>query len=68
MARVRFTRDFDYQPTGRTTIGYLAGMEMTVRRECADQALKVGAAVELGSATSTESEDEQDTGATALGT
>jgi hypothetical protein len=47
MARVRFTRDFDYKPTRQTTVAYLAGMEMTVRRECADQAVAAGKAVNL---------------------
>lgn len=47
MARVRFTHDFDYHPTEQSTIGYLAGMEETVKRECADQAIAAGKAVEL---------------------
>ncbi len=45
MARVKFTKDFDYRPVQGTTIGFLAGMEMTVRQECADFAIAVGAAV-----------------------
>lgn len=44
MARVKFTKDFDYKPTTNTTIGYLAGMEETVKQECADQAIAAGAA------------------------
>lgn len=39
MARVRFIHDFDYRPTPLSTIAYKAGMELTVRRECADQAI-----------------------------
>lgn len=44
MARVKFTKNFDYKPTPSTTIGYLAGMEMTVKQECADKAIAAGAA------------------------
>lgn len=50
MARIRFTRDFDYKPTSQSTIGYKAGMELTVKRECADQAVAAGKAVEVRSA------------------
>lgn len=49
MARVRFTADFDYKPTSQITIGYLEGMEKTVRRECADQAIAAGKAEEITS-------------------
>lgn len=49
MARVRFTKDFDYHPTSQSTVGYLAGMEMTVKRECADQAIAAGKAKEIDS-------------------
>lgn len=45
MARVKFTKNFDYRPVQGTTIGYLAGMEITVRQECADLAIAAGAAV-----------------------
>jgi hypothetical protein len=45
MTRVRFTADFDYRPIPQVTIGYLAGMEETVKRECADQAIAAGKAV-----------------------
>lgn len=45
--RVRFTADFDYRPTPQVTVGYLAGMEMTVKRECAEQAIAAGAAVKV---------------------
>jgi hypothetical protein len=47
MARVRFTEDFDYKPKTQVTIGYRAGMDMTVRRECADAAIAAGKAVEV---------------------
>lgn len=47
MARARFKRDFDWKPTPMTTIAYRAGHEYTVRRECADAAVKAGAAVEI---------------------
>lgn len=49
MARVRFTGDFDYRPTGGKTIEYKAGMELTVRRECADEAIAGGKAIEVKS-------------------
>lgn len=45
--RVRFTADFDYRPTPQVTVGYLAGMEETVKRECAEQAIAAGAAVKV---------------------
>lgn len=45
MPRVRFTADFDYKPTPHSTVGYLAGMEETVKRECAEQAIAAGKAV-----------------------
>lgn len=48
MARIRFTEDFDYKPTAQITVAYLAGMEMTVRRECAEQAIAAGKAVRSG--------------------
>lgn len=47
MARVRFIFDFDYRPTRMSTIAYKAGMELTVRRECADQAVAGGKAIEI---------------------
>lgn len=47
MPRVRFTEDFDYKPTKQVTIGYKAGMEETVKRECADQAIAAKKAVEV---------------------
>ncbi|MBD9652002.1 hypothetical protein IB267_26945 [Ensifer sp. ENS09] len=45
MPRVRFIADFDYKPTPQSTVGYLAGMEEVVKRECAEQAIAVGKAV-----------------------
>lgn len=45
MAKVKFTADFDYKPTPQIIVGYVAGMEDTVRRECADQAIAAGKAV-----------------------
>ncbi|KQX55466.1 MULTISPECIES: hypothetical protein [unclassified Ensifer] len=45
--RVRFTADFDYRPTPQVTVGYLAGMEMTVKRECAEQAIAAGKAARV---------------------
>ena len=47
MAKVRFTADFDYRPVGHVVIGYLAGMELTVKQDCADQAIAAGKAVSL---------------------
>ncbi|KAB0538471.1 hypothetical protein HNQ68_002297 [Pseudochrobactrum saccharolyticum] len=47
MARVRFTEDYDYKPTKQTTVAYKAGIEMTVKQECADRAIAAGKAVSL---------------------
>jgi hypothetical protein len=47
MSRVRFTEDFDYKPKKSITVAYLAGMERTVKRECAAQAIAAGKAVSL---------------------
>lgn len=47
MARVRFISDFDFKPTKRVTVAYTAGMEVTVKRKCADQAIAVGKAKEI---------------------
>lgn len=58
MARVKFTADFDYRPTPSVTIAYLAGMEQTVKRECADQAIAAGKAEEVKGSTASESEAE----------
>ena len=59
MARVKFTHDFDYSPTGRVVIGYLAGMEVPVKRDCADQAIAAGKAEEItgSAAPGSEAED-----------
>jgi hypothetical protein len=48
MARVRFIKDFDYKPTSQATIGYKAGWEGTVKRECAEAAVTAGKAVWAG--------------------
>lgn len=47
MARVRFLADFDYRPRAGVTIAYKKGMELTVRRECAEQAIALKKAKEL---------------------
>jgi hypothetical protein len=47
MARVRFTADFDYKPTKACTIAYRGGMEMVVKRDCAEQAIAAGKAVDI---------------------
>jgi len=47
MARVRFTDDFDYKPTRQVTIAYRAGMELTVKRDCAEKAVAAGKAVDV---------------------
>jgi len=47
MARVKFTMDFDFKPVDTATIGYLTGMEVTVKQDCADQAIAAGKAVLL---------------------
>ena len=60
MARVRFTHDYDYHPTEQTTIGYLAGMEETVKRDCADKAIAAGKAVDID-AKGKEKNDGEDT-------
>jgi hypothetical protein len=65
MARVKFTEDFDYSPTSRTIIAYLAGMELTVKRDCADQAIAAGKAEEIKGSSAPESEAED--GDAALG-
>jgi len=48
MARVKFTKNFDYKPTPQVTIAYGAGWEGTVKRECADQAVAAGKAERVG--------------------
>lgn len=58
MARVKFTEDFDYHPTSNVTVAYLAGMDQTVKRDCADQAIAAGKAEEVKGSASPESEAE----------
>lgn len=60
--RVRFIADFDYRPTPQVTVGYLAGMEMTVKRECAAQAIAVRAAVKVSANRREETDGEQVSG------
>jgi hypothetical protein len=55
MARVRFIDDFDYKPTSRVTVGYLAGWSGTVKRDCADQAVAAKKAERLDAKTSDDS-------------
>lgn len=52
--RVKFTKDYDYTPTGerRVTIAYKAGMDLTVKREAGEAAVAAGAAREIGVAKS----------------
>ena len=52
---MRFTADFDYKPTPSATIAYKAGMELTVKRECAEQAIAANKAVPVSSAAEAES-------------
>jgi len=47
MAKVRFTADFDYRPTRAIVFAYKAGMEMTVKRDCANKAIAAHKAVDL---------------------
>ena len=44
MAHVRFTADYDYRPSDRprVVVAYKAGMSVTVKRECADDAIAKG--------------------------
>jgi hypothetical protein len=58
MARVRFTHDYDYKPTAQCTVGYKAGMEKTVKRDCADKAIAAGKATSLEQGLSAETADE----------
>lgn len=57
--KVTFERDFDYSPSafnGLVTIAYKAGTTATVKRECAEAAIKVGAAREVVAAADAEPE------------
>lgn len=47
MSKVRFTADFDYKPASQVTVAYRAGMERTVKRDCAEQATAAGKAVRI---------------------
>ncbi|MBX8785277.1 hypothetical protein HBA94_16040 [Ochrobactrum sp. GRS2] len=60
MARVRFTEDFDYKPTKQTTVAYRAGMEITVKQDCADRAVALGMAVLLDQSKSVAKPDDKD--------
>jgi len=42
--RVRFTADYDYKPTPMITLAYKAGTVAYVRKECAEQAVRLGRA------------------------
>jgi hypothetical protein len=49
MARVYFTRNFDYYPrwpSKNVLVAYRAGQSYTVKRECAEQAVGVGCGIE----------------------
>ena len=54
--RVRFTKDFDYTPSGerRVTIAYKAGWEGTIKREAAEAAIAAGRAKEIAPPKSSE--------------
>lgn len=62
MARVRFTHDFDYKPAAHTTIAYKVGMELTVKQDCADQAIAAGKAVARSAPKKKDAEAEADAG------
>lgn len=50
---VRFTASFDYKPKRSVTLAYRAGDTVNVVRECAEAAIKAGAAVEMRKASKT---------------
>lgn len=54
--KVRFTADFDYRPRTQVTIAYKADPARvhTVKRECGEQAIAAGKAVEVQSETTPE--------------
>ncbi len=56
MARVRFTRDFDWPSTGQWHTAYKAETELTVKRDVADAAIAAGAAEEIKAPSLEESE------------
>lgn len=46
--KVRFIAAFDYHPTPRVTIAYRPGPDaVTVKRECGEEAVRQGRAVEI---------------------
>lgn len=47
MPRVRFSEDFDWKPTKRVTIAYLAGSEELVTTPCAAAAIAAGKAEKI---------------------
>ena len=47
MARIRFTANFRYRPLPSITYAYRAGTTETVKRDCADQAIAAGKAIDL---------------------
>lgn len=47
MAWVKFTADYDYKPHSQATIGYRAGMVLSVKQDCADKAVASGKAVAM---------------------
>ena len=57
VARIRFTDDFDWHPTPRTTIAYLSGMEVPVKRACCDAAVAAGKGVEVSTPNRDQAED-----------
>lgn len=44
---VRFTSDFDWKPKQSVTLAYKSGNTVNVVKDCAEAAIKAGAAVEL---------------------
>lgn len=61
MARVQFTGDYDYRVTNNSIIAYKAGMEKTVKRDCADKAVLAGKAIEIPRFTRKKVDDEEAT-------
>lgn len=48
MAHVRFTSNFDYRPPGtRVMVAYLGGHSYTVKRDCAEAAVRSGKGIEV---------------------
>lgn len=44
---VRFTSDFDFKPKRNVTMSYKIGNTVNVVKDCAEAAIKAGAAVEM---------------------